>query len=188
MKETNTYIKLKNKPQDNFPQYYVIHCTGGSKTNPLADTSNHTANGMEKGHLALGWEGLGYQYAIHKDGEIWKGRPEHYHGAHVSQQNINFKSIGICLVGNFDATLPTKEQEDSLKKLILDLQTRYGKLPIVPHRYFLGTPPTKSCYGKLLADDYARNLVEFQPETPKSIILKRLNELTQLVESLKVIE
>src|SRR3990167_7463486 len=99
MNQTDTYKKLVNKPKDNFPEWAVIHHSGGTKADPNADTSHHTAKIMEQGHINAPnfFEGLGYQYVIHyEDGEIWQGRPEHYHGAHVKEQGINKKSIGIC--------------------------------------------------------------------------------------------
>ncbi len=175
MHETNTYKRFKDKPRDNSPEYIIVHHTGGTVANPLADTSHHTAEGIEKGHMAPpnNFEGLGYQYVIHKNGDVWKGRPEHYHGAHTT--NYNKKSIGICLSGNFDATLPTKEQENALKSLVVDIQVRYN-IPlekIVPHRTFA----VKSCYGRKLADDWARKLVAVTEEmvaltVPKSRLAK----------------
>ena len=155
MNETKTYLKFKNSPKDNIPEYLIVHHSGGTDANPLEDTSHHTANIMESYHLSKGWEGLGYHYVIHKNGDIWKGRPEHYHAAHTV--GYNNKSIGICLAGNFDATLPTKEQEKSLTTLLKELQTKYN-IPsdkIVPHRKFA----TKSCFGNKLKDDWARNLL-----------------------------
>src|SRR3990167_10434292 len=143
--ETETYKKLKDKPRDNFPEWTVIHHSGGTKADPNADTSHHTANIMEQGHISFPnfFEGLGYQYVIHDDGKVWKGRPEHYHGAHVKERDtdgikINYKSIGICLAGNFNVTLPTKEQETALKGLIASIKTRYPAITddkIVPHRH-----------------------------------------------------
>lgn len=177
--ETNTYKKFKDSPKDNYPQWLVIHHS--------AATENQTVESIENYHLSLGWEGIGYAYVITKLGEVWKGRPEHYHGAHVKEQNINFKSIGILMVGDFDKKLPTEEQVSALKALLLELQARYS-IPnekIVPHRRFLGKPPYKSCYGKLLSDDWLKQLLQSSaPVTGKSIILKRLAELTQLVEQL----
>src|SRR3990172_1199583 len=109
LNETNTYKKLKNKPQDNFPVRVFVHHTGGTKNDPLADTSHHTAVIVEAGHINTnGWEGLGYQEFIEKDGKVWLGRPATYHGAHVKENGWNKKSIGICLAGNFDVTLPTE--------------------------------------------------------------------------------
>ncbi len=156
MKETNTYTKLKGKRRDNIPVKLIVHHSGGTDANPLADTSSHTAKGMELWHLGKGWEGLGYQYVIHKDGEVWKGRPEHYHGSHTRGHNT--KSIGICLSGNFDATLPTKAQVKALKGLLTSLSEKYkiSKENIVPHR----THANKTCYGNKLSDDWARNLLK----------------------------
>jgi len=157
--ETNTYKKLVGKPKTNSPEFLIIHHSGGSDSDPLADTSHHTAAMMEEWHLAKGWEGLGYAYVIHKNGDVWAGRPEHYHGAHTQGKNSN--SIGICMSGNFDVTLPTKEQENSLRELLMSLMVKY-KIPkekIVPHRAFA----KKSCYGKLLGDTWAHSLLTSDP-------------------------
>src|SRR3990167_3981322 len=183
MQDTQTYKKLKDKLKDNFPQFLVIHHSGGTKLDPLADTSHHTAVIMEKGHISFPnfFEGLGYHYVIHKDGEIWRGRPEDYHGAHTKEQDMNTKSIAICLAGNFDATLPTKEQENALAGLVASIRGRYmiTMENIVPHRHFLGNPPYKSCYGKLLSDTWARDLVlqDVSHETSKEEIKKQITDL-----------
>lgn len=152
--ETATYKKLKNKPKDNVPNKYIIHHSGGTDANPLADTSHHTASMMESWHLTKFENGLGYTFVIHKDGQVWRGRPEHHSGAHVVGQNA--QSIGICLAGNFDATLPTKEQEEAFKELYRYLVGIYGKLPIHYHRDFA----TKTCPGKKITKDYFAKLAE----------------------------
>lgn len=176
MNETKTFKKFKNSTQDNFPEWIIVHHSGGTDKNPLEDTSHHTAQIMETYHISKGWEGLGYQYVIHKDGAIWAGRPEHYHGAHTV--DYNRKSIGICLAGNFDATLPTKEQEQALAGLIASLIALYSipREKIVPHRTFA----TKTCYGNKLPDDWARNLKVIEPlnkETIKAEIINLLGKL-----------
>ena len=185
MFETNTYKKLKNMPQDNFPEKVFIHHSGGTKYDPLADTSHHTAKGIENQHLSMGWEGLGYNYVIPKNGDVWKGRPEHYHGAHAGPA-WNKKSLGICLAGNFDVTLPTKEQEEALAFLLKDILNRYPNLAIndiEPHRKVAN----KSCYGKNLSDDWARNLVNpsSNKKELKAKILKHFEEIKKEMEKLK---
>lgn len=162
MKETQTYKNLKDLPRTNNPEYIVVHHTGGTKISPNTDTSHHTANGVEVTHLQFGWEGIGYHYFIEKNGEVWKGRPEHRHGAHVKEGGINSKSLGICLAGNFtvEGRKPTVEQENALAGLIGDIRGRYP-IPIEkvqPHRTFLGDPPYKDCYGDQLPDDWAQKL------------------------------
>lgn len=159
MNETNTYKKFKDAPRDNFPEMIIVHHSGGTDANPLADTSNHTAEMMEAYHLSKGWEGLAYQYVIHKDGAVWLGRPETYHGAHTV--GYNNKSIGICMAGNFDATMPTNAQIASLKALMLDIRARYPIIgdKVYPHRKFA----KKTCYGSKLPDDWALQLINYSP-------------------------
>lgn len=146
----------------NKPEYIIVHHTGGTEANPKADTSHHTASMIKQWHLAKGWDDIGYNWVIEKDGKIVKGRDEKKSGAHAI--GYNSKSIGICLSGNFDVTYPTKEQEVSLGKLLKEVMERYPNIPIakiVPHRTFA----TKTCYGKLLADGWAATLIRnVQPE------------------------
>ena len=160
-----TLEQMKISPQDNFPQYIIVHNIGGTKLNPLLDTSNNTFKHEQKYHLSLNWENFGYHWFISKNGDITAGRPETYHGAHTKEQEMNFKSIGICLAGNFDATLPTKEQENSLAGLLNAIRGRYPAITfdkIVPHRRFAN----KTCFGKLLKDDWASNLLISSPNLP----------------------
>lgn len=159
-KETKTYKKLKDSPKNNTPNKFIIHHAGGTNANPLADTSHHTAEMMESWHLSNGWDGLGYHFVIHKNGDIWRGRPEHRSGAHTV--NHNAQSIGICLAGNFDATYPTKEQEIAFKQLYQYLVGIYGKLPIKYHRDFAN----KTCPGKNISATYFATLAE-QALAPK---------------------
>jgi N-acetylmuramoyl-L-alanine amidase len=153
--ETETFKKLNSLAKNNTPEYLIVHHSGGTDANPLADTSEHTAKGMELWHLGKGWDGLGYHYVIHKNGDVWKGRPEHRNGAHA--KGYNTKSIGICLAGNFDATKPTAEQEQSLRLILKELTVKYSISPdkIIPHR----SVANKTCYGNNLSEDWARNLI-----------------------------
>ena len=83
------------------------------------------------------------------------GRAENQEGAHTIGQNKS--SIGICLSGNFDATLPTAAQEKSLAHLLEQVMQRYNIAvnEIHPHRHYSG----KSCYGNRLSDTWARDLM-----------------------------
>ena len=155
--QTATYKKLKGKKKTNNLKNLVIHHSGGTDANPLADTSHHTAQIIETYHLSRGWEGIGYHYVIHKDGAIWAGRPEHYHSAAVL--NHNSTTLNICLVGNFKLTLPTKEQEEAFKWLYRDIITRHPQLTtdkVIGHRIL----QVKSCPGKKLKDDYGKKLAK----------------------------
>lgn len=106
------------------------------------------------------WAGIGYNYFIEKNGNIFEGRGM-YVGAHAKLHNNN--SIGIALAGNFDETNPSKEQMDSLINLTLDFMREYDIEPkkVLGHRELEGV--TKTCPGKLF------NMDEFRLELQKRI-------------------
>lgn len=146
----------------NKPQYLIVHHTGGTAANPLADSSNFTfeqCNALHKERFnfisSLGYY-VGYHYYISKDGTIKQARLDSDEGAHTIGYNL--KSIGICLAGNFDATLPTPAQIRALQGLLVSKSKVYNisKERIVPHRAFA----VKTCYGRKLPDDWARKLLE----------------------------
>ena len=103
-----------------------------SKVNSLVIHHSATATGNARVFRALhravnGWVDIGYHFVIGNgtlsiDGEIEPGRPVWAVGAHAREHNSD--SIGICLVGNFCITSPTRKQKasltDLLKKLLED--------------------------------------------------------------------
>jgi hypothetical protein len=171
-----SFIK-NNYNNMNKPDKIIIHHSGGTNADPLADTSHHTFEIIENYHVSKGWGEIGYNWLIEKDGSIHKGRSEEGYGAHTLGQNG--KSIGICVVGNFDFSLPTKKQEESLVIVYKDILTRYPNLrgQVFPHRAF----SNKSCYGDKLSDDWAKNLVEGEvPEVPDNKCEEKTEEIKEL--------
>ena len=67
-------------------------------------------------------------------------------GCHTVGKN---DCIGICLAGNFDASVPNIDQEASLRGLLKALAKDKSIKP-VPHRKFA---PHKSCYGSYLSNE-----------------------------------
>lgn len=111
--------------QVNNPQYIIIHHSA---------TAQGDAETFRRAHKAKGWRDVGYHYVIGNgtysgDGEVETGRPENESGAHCSADGMNFKSIGICLVGNFDIDKPTIAQMEALERLCRDIMARY-KIPV----------------------------------------------------------
>ena len=113
---------------------------------------------IKKRHIKRGWETIGYHYLIKKDGKISKGRSKKYVGAHVLGHNKS--SLGICLIGNLDESLPTMKQLKTLFKLLRKLSKKY-KVPvenILGHREFSNV--TKTCPGNLVRMDLIRNAIK----------------------------
>jgi len=110
-------------------QYIIIHHSA---------TDIGAAKSFDKGHKRRGFKhGLGYHFVIDngtqgtKDGDIEVGQRWFYQtiGAHCQAGGMNKKSIGICLVGNFDKEKPSQKQIGSLIALIEDLRRHY-KIPL----------------------------------------------------------
>lgn len=160
----------------NNPRYIIVHHSGGSDADPLADSSNFTFKECNELHKqsfnfisSLGYY-VGYHYFIEKSGKLYQARKDTDAGAHTVGKNN--ESIGICLAGNFDATLPTEEQKNTLKNLSQQLCERYGipEQNIVPHRKFA----VKTCYGNKLPDTWAQDLA----------LREKISRLQKLLSSL----
>lgn len=85
-------------------------------------------------HLKNGWAGIGYHKVILPDGSEADGRPEATIGAHAL--GANRESLGIVVVGDFDASEPMPAQMASLVSLTSSLMRQYaiGIDGVVPHR------------------------------------------------------
>lgn len=168
------------------PEYIIVHHSGGTDAQPLADSSNYTVAQCDADHKARGFGKsslgyhVGYQYIIEKNGKVTQCRKDTEEGAHTIGKNKT--SIGVMLSGNFDATLPTEAQIQALKSLLLTKMVEHS-IPaskIVPHRSFAA----KSCYGNKLSEDWARKLVAVINPLEAYKTVELINELKRrIVES-----
>jgi len=113
------------------------------------------------------WDELGYHFVIGNgtasgDGlvEIGSRWPKQKHGAHTkvwNREEYNQVGIGICLVGNFEKTRPSRAQMEALARLVDWLSARY-KIPderIIGHGQVCDT----RCPGRHFSfDDLFRQL------------------------------
>ena len=83
----------------------VIH---HSATRPISVSGIADAEAFARYHvIELGWPGIGYHYVIGKDGTVLKTNPNSVSSYHAGKANAT--SLGICLVGAFDAKEPPRE-------------------------------------------------------------------------------
>lgn len=175
----------------NKPEFLIIHTEASPvKTNaPRFDIVNqfHRQKGFTKSSLGFY---VGYHYFIEKSGKLIQARADIDEGMHTI--GFNLKSLAICLAGNGDVELPTLEQTQTLKELINKKAKEYliSKDKILPHRRFLGHHE-KTCYGTLLSDTWASDLLDLSDTTPNIEVLKKqvslLGELVALWQKLKLL-
>lgn len=86
----------------------VIHWTE-TQTN-----KNLSSEDINKIHLELGLDGIGYHYVIRRDGSLQRGRPVNIQGQHSPVNNHDQRSIGIVFVGGINAPTGTPNYQDFL--------------------------------------------------------------------------
>lgn len=106
-----------------------VHCSA-TRADWMEDKNlDDKVKEITRWHRARGWGTIGYHHVIDRDGSIAMGRSESMIGAHVAGHNTG--SIGICLIGGHGSNengkfleYYTAEQENALRKLIAEIQTR----------------------------------------------------------------
>lgn len=129
-------------------RYIIVHHTATDIGNAILVNRSHHDRGF--------WYGLGYHFLIDNgtlgkgDGQIevaprWIKQQE---GAHCKAGSMNDKAIGVALVGNFNDTLPTTAQVQSLAYLLRTLMQQYRISPsqVMGHRDVEGA--RTDCPGK----------------------------------------
>lgn len=132
-----------NKAGGNNPKEIIVHHSEHSTANVYD---------IDRWHKDKGWCGIGYQYFIDKQGNIYTGRPEDWTGAHCIDHNT--KSIGICLQGRLQTEKVTDAQYKALLWLIQDIRNRRGNMPVYGHKELNST----DCPGNLDLDKLRRDL------------------------------
>jgi hypothetical protein len=109
-------------------RYIVVHNSGTRQGNAKAFDYYHL-------HVRKMQNGLAYHFVIGNgtstgDGmvEIGNRWKRQINGGHVHSDYLNNIALGICLVGDFNRDLPTKNQLESCEELIRYLRQRVGKI------------------------------------------------------------
>jgi N-acetyl-anhydromuramyl-L-alanine amidase AmpD len=150
---TEAFHTPRRQPRD-VPAWYPSSCRISRRWTHIVVHHSATATGgagrFDKYHRQNnGWDELGYHFVIGNgtdtpDGYVETGTRWHKqkHGAHCKTRGnyFNEHGIGICLVGNFDKTRPTRRQMASLQQLIQFLCKKCGIPPerVTTHRDVTG--------------------------------------------------
>lgn len=161
----------------NTRNWILIHHTGSEVTMQTLPDGRRVGkpqfDAVDRYHKGKGWGAIGYHYFIEWDGTVKKGREEHLAGAHTTQWLMNYRSIGICLAGNFDVADPTPRQMVALRDLLTDIQLRNGirdgKIKL--HREFAkykscpGTRFTRDLLDPIIFTRRMRDRIQTEPRT-----------------------
>lgn len=129
-------------------KYIVVHHSASKRGNAKnIDRYHREERHMENGlayHFVIG-NGNGAGNGMIEVGDRWKRQIK---GGHLASTALNEKCIGICLIGDFEKTTPSKRQMDSLVALTSYLQKECG-IPTsrVKTHTQINPRPTK-CPGK----------------------------------------
>ncbi|MBV9673110.1 MAG: N-acetylmuramoyl-L-alanine amidase [Verrucomicrobia bacterium] len=109
-------------------KYIIVHNSGTRQGNARIFDYYHR-------HIRKMPNGLAYHFVVGNgtssgNGEIEIGNRwmRQLSGGHVHSDYLNYISLGICLVGDFNRDLPTKAQYEALDELIRYLRQRVGKV------------------------------------------------------------
>jgi len=133
-------------------EFIVLHHTATDVGDVATINKEHQ---KRKDSTGGAWRGIGYHFLIGNG----KGMPdgaveptfrwtEQSDGAHAGSLRHNERGIGICLVGNFNKSAPTKKQLAALQDLMAWLQKEAG----IPDQRVLRHSDIKptACPGKKL--------------------------------------
>lgn len=140
----------------------IIHCSA------TPEGKDYTVDTIRKWHKQKGYSDIGYHYVIYRDGSIMKGRPLEKIGAHTVGYNTG--SIGICYIGGLarDCKTPkdtrTKEQKESLLKLVHSLKEQFPNATIHGHNEFAA----KACPSFNVQEWYKKEYLPFVESLKKN--------------------
>lgn len=120
----------------NYPEYIIVH----HSATPRDSTHFQT---IKNNHIGIGWGDIGYHHwiagALDGDGLHIPGRPENKIGAHDNDDKMNYRSIGICVCGNFQTETPSAAQLAALQTLLDQIRADKG----IPKEKVIGHGETR---------------------------------------------
>jgi N-acetylmuramoyl-L-alanine amidase len=150
----------------NKPEYIIVHHS------MTKDSGTKSWDAIRKYHIEnMGMNDIGYHKGIEDIGgviTVMEGRVDVTSGAHTKELGMNSKSIGICVVGDYDVIAPPQGYLDVLRELCNAYMINYN-IPtknILGHRevglmagYDWTKGQFKTCPGRLFDMDAFREFV-----------------------------
>lgn len=106
------------------PEYVILHHSA------TADSGTVSWGAIRRYHVQdHGWKDVGYHAGVELVGDHYEallGRGWDEEGAHTPEAGMNGRSVGICLVGNFDEAPPLEAQWEKALWLVRWIQRLVG--------------------------------------------------------------
>lgn len=159
--ETNLQFNGNKTIRDlNAIKRIILHHSGVTVLQSVETIHNYHKN-------TRGYAGIGYHFYVKKNGNIYRGRPLEYVGAHA--YNSNADSIGICAEGDFNTEQMPEAQKQAIKELVAYLKEAYNIPTVQGHKEVCNTscPGTNFPLGEIVNGTVAKNETV---QTTKSIV------------------
>lgn len=115
--DPNGDYPAETTPTSTIPTHIIVHHTGDGTIFPEDTDFKEVVQYYWDLHVNTnGWDDIGYNWLIDRNGVVYEGRGNEILGAHFSCMSSN--TTGISLIGNFEIEEPSAEAINSLKNLV----------------------------------------------------------------------
>ncbi|XP_060557418.1 peptidoglycan recognition protein 3-like [Ruditapes philippinarum] len=105
-------------PMTSAPMYVVIHHGAGTRCF-TPEKCQEIVRDYQNLHMdTRKWSDIGYNFIVGEDGNVYEGRGWGIRGAHAGTSELNKKSLGICVIGDFSNNVPNEAAQNAVKQLI----------------------------------------------------------------------
>jgi len=155
--ESKKYMRLTNGRWYNREKMQKFYRDASAILGEELQVGHYISKYIHKHMVETPWMNIGYNLGIERvNGELvlCYGRTLDRDGAHCYQENMNKRSIGLLIVGNYDKAAPDSEIWRFAIKVCRELMEKYPKIKFKGHREIKGVK--KSCPGELFNMDQFR--------------------------------
>jgi len=99
-------------------QHFLVHYDGGS---PITRTGKAIPQAVDKEHHGNGWAGIGYNFLVDQEGNIYEGRGWNLVGAHCPNFNRNGIGVQVAIGGS-------QEPSEAAKAAVVALHAEASRL------------------------------------------------------------
>ena len=105
---------IDTSPEPTVASHFIVHHSAGQTTS--SDFAAVVRSYYDFHTGTNGWDDIGYNWLIDGNGIVYEGRGQGLQGAHFSC--MNEKTIGICVIGNYENATPSAEAINALQNFI----------------------------------------------------------------------